>query len=115
MKIPDWSDYKDQMCRQGKLHWSVARLVELAKGLPVMDIPLDHLHTYYTYDSLTLKEMVMDAQAIEAADLDHPIILCEDGEILDGRHRLMKAIMTGAKTIKAVRFDETPSPCKVDE
>jgi len=32
-----------------------------------------------------------------------------------GRHRLMKAMMLGHEKIKAVRFDENPSPCRVSD
>jgi len=80
-----------------------------------MEIPLDHLYIYNTYEKLTLREMVMHMKAVLAADLDNPIILDEDGEIMDGRHRIMKALLGGAETIKAVRFDENPSPCRVKD
>lgn len=115
MKIKEWIGYKDQMCSLGRNSWSVARLVELAKDLPVMEVPLDHLNVYYTYNSLTLREMVMHAKAINDADLSFPIILDEDGELMDGRHRVMKAMIRGDKTIKAVRFDENPSPCQTSD
>ena len=80
-----------------------------------MDVPINHLSLYYAYDKLTLREMVMHMKAINNSDLSHPIILDEDGELMDGRHRLMKAMMLGLNTIKAVRFDENPSPDKVAE
>jgi hypothetical protein len=115
LKIPDFYHHHKQMCQLGKHHWSIARLIELSKNLPVMDIPLDHLSVYYKYDGLNLREMVMHMKAVDAADLDHPIILDEDGELMDGRHRLMKAMFKGEETIKAVRFDENPSPCRVDD
>ena len=115
MKVNDWHAAKDQMCILGRHMWSVPRLFELARNLPVMDVPLDHLSLYYTYDKLTLREMVMHMKAVNDADLDTPIILDEDGELMDGRHRLMKAMLTGEETIKAVRFDENPSPCQVKE
>ena len=111
MKIRDWASPKDQYCTIGRHTWSVARLFELSRGLPVMDVPLDHLQLYYTYSKLTLREMAMHINAVNAADLDTPIILDEDGELMDGRHRLIKAMILGCKTIKAVRFDENPSPC----
>lgn len=79
-----------------------------------MEVPLNHLCVYYTYEKLTLREMVMHMQAVNDADLDKPIILDEDGELMDGRHRLMKAMLLGKETIKAVRFDENPSPCQVE-
>lgn len=110
MKIKKWVSPKDQMCRLGRHSWSVPRLFELARELPVMDIPLDHLCVHYAYENLTLRGMVTHMRAVNDADLEAPIILDEDGELMDGRHRIMKAMMLGVESIKAVRFDENPSP-----
>jgi len=115
VKIKPFIPFSEQVSRLGRNEWSVARLVELSKGLPVMDIPLDHLNVYYTYEKLTLRELVMHMQAVNAADLSLPIILDEDGELMDGRHRLMKAMLTSQATIKVVRFDENPAPCSVKD
>lgn len=112
MKIRDWITPQEQMCNLGRSSWSVPRLFELARDLPILEIPLDHLNLWYTYENLSLRDMVMHMQAVNAADLSKPIILDEDGELLDGRHRIMKALLVGHPTIKAVRFDENPSPCK---
>lgn len=114
MKIKDWCEPKDQMAHLGRHSWSVSRLFELVRELPVMEVPLNHLHLYYTYEKLTLRDMVMHMKAVNEADLSMPIILDEDGELMDGRHRLMKAMLAGAGTIKAVRFDENPPPCRVE-
>lgn len=114
MKIATWHSPKEQECSLGKHRWCVARLFELARELPVMDVPLNHLNVYYTYSKLTLREMVMHMKAVQKADLSFPIILDEDGELMDGRHRIMRAMLEGRDTIKAVRFDENPSPDKVD-
>ena len=103
-----------QMSRLGNHHWSVARLFELSKNLKVMDIPLQHLGMCYRYEKMTMLELAGQVVAVNEADLSYPIILDEEGEIMDGRHRLMKAIITGADTIKAVRFDVNPSPCRDD-
>ncbi len=101
-----------QMSRLGKHFWSVARLITLSKELEVFEIPLNHLNVYYTYKELTLREMVTHMQAVNDAQLKYPIILDEDGEVMDGRHRIMKALLNGNKTIKAVRFEENPNPCR---
>lgn len=77
-----------------------------------MDIPLDHLYVWYDYGKLSLREMVMHWKAAESADMSKPIILDEDGVIMDGRHRLMKAMLHGDAAIKAVRFDKNPLPDK---
>lgn len=113
MKIPKWFDQNIQMARLGKNMWSVQRLIQLSKDFQVMIVPLDHLNVYYTYEKLTLREMVMHMQAVNDADLSKPIILDEDNDIMDGRHRVMKALLLGKKTIKAVRFEENPPPCRI--
>ena len=115
MNIPSWHSPNDQMCTLGKHTWSVPRLFELARDLQVMTVPLNHLSLYYTYDCLTLRDMVMHINAINNADLNKPIILDEDGELMDGRHRLMKAMLLGNETILAVRFNENPSPCRIKD
>ena len=114
MLIETFPDPKDQLCQLGNHYWSVSRLFELSKNLLVIEIPLDHLNIYYTYKNLTLRQMVMHFDATAEADMDCPIILDEDGELMDGRHRIMKALVKGHKTIKAVRFDKNPKPCKED-
>ena len=115
MKIELFAIPSEQTASLGKHRWSVSRLIELSKDLPVMEIPLNHLCVYNKYESLRLRDMVSHMKAVLNADLSYPIILDEDGEIMDGRHRIMKAMLEGIETIKAVRFDINPSPCKVDE
>lgn len=78
-----------------------------------MTIPLDHLNIAYSYDNLTLRQMVMHMKAVNDANLNCPIILDDEGDVMDGRHRIMKALLLGKKTIKAVRFEKNPPPCEV--
>lgn len=47
---------------------------------------------------------------IEAADLQYPIILAADGRVMDGMHRVARAMRSGATDIEAVRFDADPPP-----
>ena len=90
-------------------------MLELSKELPVMEVPLNHLNVWHSYDKLTLRDMVMHMKAVNAADLNYPIIIDEDGELMDGRHRLMKAMLNGVDTVKVVKFEENPSPCQVKD
>ena len=115
VKIEPFCNPEGQMSKLGGHHWSVSRLFELSKGFPVMEIPLVHLNIYHKYEAISLRDMVMHMKAVNDSSLDYPIILDEDGDIMDGRHRLMKALLTGAETIKAVRFEKNPSPCRVDD
>lgn len=113
MKIKHFCTPDKQMSKLGNHEWSVPRLFELTKNMPVMEIPLEHLNVFHTYRNITLRDLAGHIVAVENADLTYPIILDEDGEIMDGRHRIIKAMISGEKTIKAVRFEENPLPCKV--
>ena len=112
--IKPWCAHTDQTAKLGKHHWSVARLVELSRHLPVMELPLLGMNIYHRWDGMNLRDFIMHMRAVQAADLSYPIILDEDGEIMDGRHRLMRAILDGCENIKAVRFETNPEPCKID-
>lgn len=47
---------------------------------------------------------------ISEADLEFPIILSSEGRVMDGMHRVLKALLNGLKSIEAVRFDRDPAP-----
>ena len=73
---------------------------------------MKHLNTYNLYPSVNSSTgFVKEMQQVLDADLKHPIILDDEGYVMDGRHRVCKALLKGVKSIKAVRFDETPVCC----
>ena len=89
--------------------WRVSRLIVLSHDLEVMEIPLKHLNIYNLYPILDkTMDFVEYVRKVNKADLSCPIILDEEGYVMDGRHRICKALLLNKKTIKAVRFDETP-------
>ena len=113
--IDKFCAHEEQMCNIGSANWSIPRLINLSESLEVLDIPLKHINIANNYKNLYLRDMVMHFRAVQDANLKYPIILDEDGEIMDGRHRIMKALLENKETIKAVRFDKNPSPCRIDE
>jgi hypothetical protein len=62
-----------------------------------------------------MREMITHFRQVVDADMAYPIILDEDGEIMDGRHRIMHALYNGHTEIKAKRFDTNPTPCRYKE
>jgi len=54
--------------------------------------------------------MTEHLKLINDADLAYPIILSATGEVMDGRHRIAKAAMTGRDVIEAVQFEIDPPP-----
>ncbi|MEM7303103.1 MAG: hypothetical protein AAF468_18640 [Pseudomonadota bacterium] len=101
--------------------WDVHRLVRLAKALPVSMVPLseiselDEIWWFQEQDDLpTPRSIAAHFRLMEQADLAHPIILCSEGRLMDGMHRVMKALVEDAIEIAAVRFPQTPQPDFLD-
>ena len=97
--------------------WDVDRLVELSRALPVRDVALDsidEIDSVYWFDDQidrpTVRRVVDHLRLIEDVDFSHPIILGVDGRVMDGMHRIAKALLEGRSTISAVRFATHPDP-----
>jgi hypothetical protein len=58
--------------------------------------------------------MIEHIRLIETADLRFPINLSSDGRVMDGMHRVVKALLDGWVTIDAVRFTVDPEPDHID-
>lgn len=99
-----------------RLTWQVARLWDLARDLPIVEVSLDTLaeadRNPWFGDSMppTVRHVVSHCRRMLDADLSVPVILNADGRIMDGVHRLARAMLEGHETIKAVRFAEMPPP-----
>ena len=97
--------------------WDVDRLIELSSALPVREVALDsidEIDSVYWFDDQidrpTVRRVVDHLRLIEDVDLSHPIILGVDGRVMDGMHRIAKALLEGRSTISAVRFATHPDP-----
>ncbi len=101
----------------GQKAWDVRRLIELSADLPVEEVPLAdiaEIDQVYWFDRdhfrPTARSVVEHMALIEASDLAHPIILGMDGRVMDGMHRVAKALVQGRTTIAAKRFAVDPEP-----
>ncbi len=97
--------------------WDVHRLVRLARNLPPSRIPLaairelDEPYWFSHGDGHpTPRAIVQHVQLMDACDLRWPIILCADGGVMDGMHRVAQALRRGHTHICAVQFVQTPPP-----
>ena len=95
--------------------WDVARLIDLSRGLPVEEVSvddIDEVDSVYWFDDRselpTVRKVVDHARLIQAVDLAHPIILGPDGRVMDGMHRIARALLDGRHTVDAVRFPVLP-------
>ncbi len=58
----------------------------------------------------TWRAMLEHVRLIDEADLAFPIILASNGAVMDGMHRVAKAVLHGRQEIDAVQFVRDPSP-----
>jgi hypothetical protein len=104
----------------GYFAWDIDRLVELTKDLEVRTVPLnviqelDEPYWFGDEDVPTCRAVIEHARLIGEADLRYPIILSKDGRVMDGMHRVGKAVLRGYDSIKAVQFEEDPEPDYTD-
>jgi hypothetical protein len=93
--------------------WDVERLVALSKDLEperVAIASIRELDEPYWGEPMTCRSVAEHARLISAADLAHPVILSSDGHVMDGMHRVLKALAAGESHIRAVRFRTDPEP-----
>jgi hypothetical protein len=111
--------HKHSTVRDGKkLVWYADMLWERAKNLipfeiAVDDIPALDQNCWFFSGPPTLREVANHVERIESADLGFPIILNDDGTLMDGGHRICKALIRGLRTVQAVQFAEMPEPDEI--
>lgn len=101
---------------EGK-RWSVAGLIESAKELEPFDLPLCAIYIGSNIFApiTSAKDLAEHVMRVNAVNMDHPIILDDEGFIMDGWHRVARALAEGRATVRAVRFDKTPDPHFVEQ
>lgn len=99
----------------GLLAWDVDHLIERSSHLPRKRIPLHNIseldEVWFGDDERpTWRAMLEHVRLIEEADLSFPIILSATGAVMDGMHRVAKAVLEGRDEIEAAQFAEDPEP-----
>ena len=106
--------------------WDVERLIDLSRDFPRTRVAVDSIREIdevYWFDDEdelpTCRKVIAHLRLIDEADLSHPIILAADGRVMDGMHRVAKALLQEKAEIDAVRFECNPKPdhvgCKPSE
>jgi hypothetical protein len=89
----------------------------LSADLPLRAVPLESikdLDTEYWFDGSwevpTVRKVVDHLRLIQEVDPSYPIILGADGRVMDGMHRVARALLEAHTSIRAVRFAVDPEP-----
>lgn len=112
VKIPDCK-MEEEHHWNGKKAWVMAKLIEAAKDLPVFDLPLLHIDidvAPWGRDH-TIESFAYHVKRAQKADMSYPVIMNDSGFIMNGWHRVLKALVEGRESVKAVRFEVTPPHC----
>ena len=111
------TQYHSRPSERGLYVWNVERLVELSRDLPRERVPLSAIRELdepfwcgAEGQKLTCRQVVDHARLMQECDLTYPIILSSDGRVMDGMHRVSRALLEGRSEIEAVRFLDDPEP-----
>jgi hypothetical protein len=101
----------------GERAWHIATVWDAAKNLPVEQVRVDTIgeideDCWFGGDGrpATVRAVVEHARAMREANVALPIILASDGQVLDGMHRIARALLDGRPTVPAKRLAVDPEP-----
>ena len=95
----------------------VLKLIRLAEPIKMQEISLNdirELDQEYWYElggaKPTCRNIAEHAQLINEADLQTPILLCREMKVMDGMHRICRALIEGKASISAKVFEKDVAP-----
>ena len=112
---------KHTTVRDGKrLLWYTKGLWKKAEQLTPFEVEIASIkeldeNCWFASRPPTLREVLAHFERVQKAELTYPIILNHDGSLMDGGHRLCKAVLEGHTKIKAAQFSSMPVPDEVSD
>ena len=100
----------------GRAIWFIDSIWAAAEGLPVEDLAIAEvreLDEVCWFSDVwgkrpTCRAVIDHCKRMIDADLSYPVIVGPKGEVLDGVHRIGKAMLAGATSVRAVRLPAMP-------
>ena len=109
--------YHFQPSEKGFYAWDVDKLIENSKNFDIIEIEISQIREVdenFWYngqnDIPTIRSIVDHMKLIEEVSLAYPIILSAENSVMDGMHRVSKALLKGIPKVRAVKFIKTPLP-----
>lgn len=102
-------EYKNTYTEGNKVWYSLT-LINATKGLPIKSLAINNklLDTKIQWTINTFFDFKIHMIRIKNSNLKYPIIVGPKGIIIDGYHRLMKAVQLKKTSIKYVKLDKMP-------
>jgi len=100
---------------RGLVAWDVDHLIALTQDLPRQRVALEDIREldeplFGPGEPATWRSLLAHVRLMDEADPQYPIILAADGRVMDGMHRVARAVRAGQHEIVAVRFERDPPP-----
>ncbi len=97
--------------------WDVGKLWELSERLPVKRIKIESVKEldqdcWFGIGSTstpTIRNVAKHCKRIIEAKMEYPILLSSDGRLIDGGHRIAKALIHGQPEVDAVFIESLPA------
>lgn len=99
--------------KAGNKKWNVKTLIKAVRdqGCDEFDLPLAGIDLLrMPWEISDASDLIYHFNRVMKADFEHPIILSWDGFICDGWHRVVRAIVEGKTSIRAVRLNDYIQP-----
>ena len=111
--------YHSRVVNGRTLIWDVHRLVELTRTYPVQEVPLSRIAEldecfWFEGEPATCRAVALHAKLIQEVDAAYPIILSSSGRVMDGMHRVCRALLEDRSVLPAVQFMQDPEPDYID-
>jgi hypothetical protein len=93
--------------------WLTSSLIQQVKEQELIPfkLPLQCINTGMDmWDSSTIYKIAYHVRRAYLSDYKYPVILDETGFIMDGWHRVLRALIEDKEYVMAVRFKKTPPP-----
>lgn len=102
----DQGDRREQVPdSRPKSQWKIQDLMNALKDEPVFELPMKFIDvSAHHFENKDLFEFARHMKHVMEADLSFPIIMDHRGRIIDGRHRIVKALIEGRATILCKRI-----------
>jgi hypothetical protein len=111
-----WHAGNEKVSSYGGRVWTVRDLRTAVENEPVFDLPLSLIplsdHDFKCADLVEFAEHMLHVQQ---ADLSDPVIMDNRGRLIDGRHRVVKALLEGVRSLPAKRVPDGVLPSSFEQ
>ena len=91
--------------------WRIRDLRSVVQNEKPFDLPLGLFNfREHEFEAKDLYEFAQHMLHVQESDLQYPVIMDQRGRVVDGRHRIVKALLEGKESVKCVKIPDGAIP-----